>query len=98
MAPSALPITNRLVIPPLICILRSTRETVVGNKEAAESPNPAAPIQIEVIEVDHVRMIAVLSRQPTRSPKRIELGRKRAATGMEMSRPTVKAPQNIEVM
>lgn len=50
IAPRALPTTKRLVTFPEISILRSTRVTVVGNKEAAESPNPAAPTQIEVIE------------------------------------------------
>lgn len=98
MAPSAPPITKRLVILPLICILRSTSETVVGNKDAAESPNPAAPIQIDIIEVGHIRIMLMLSRQPTKSPKRMELGRKRAATGMEINRPIMNAPQNIEVI
>ena len=76
MAPKALPITKRLVIFPVISILSSTSDTVVGNKEAAEMPKPAAPTQIDMIENGDSKMIPILSRHPIRSTRRIVLGLK----------------------
>ena len=97
MPPALLPIRNQPVTLPVTVIRRSANDIRVGKIEARPKPSPSEATQSAAGECGHTRTTATLSKQMTRSPSRIALGRNRMAIGIANRRASVSAPQKAEV-
>ena len=95
--PALAPTKNQPVILPVMVILRSARESVVGKMAAIEKPAPNVPSQAAMSEFDQSNISPRLMIAPPKSASKINRGLKRVAIGMDNSRPAVRAPQKAEV-
>ena len=91
------PTKNQPVTCPVIIMRRSASASVVGKIEAMLRPKAAVPSHVSASDCEAASMSSMLNSPPSKSASRMTRGLKRAASGMDSSRPAVSAPQKVEV-